>query len=278
MSPSPRLRLSALLTSACLSLCLAGCSTDPTLGQGGGNPASGSAGGSTSQGANSQLEHCDASLGTLAIEEDQAAPWYAYLTQYQLPSTVPLLRLIVQQSNCLVIVDRGRAFGNMMGERALQQSGELRGGSKFGKGQMVAADYSMSPSVNFSQQGGQGISGVLGFVPVVGGVLGAVAGAAKSNSASTTLLLVDNRSGVQLAAAQGSAKNWDFAGFGGAAGFFGAGGAGGAVGAYSTTPEGKIITAAFIDSYNQMVRSLRNYTAQEVRGGLGKGGNLKVGQ
>lgn len=269
-------QLPALLMSMCVSL--AGCSTDPTLANGGGNPASGSAGGASAQGANSQLEHCDATLGTVAIEEDQAAPWYAYLTQYQLPSTVPLLRLIVQQSNCLVIVDRGRSFGTMMGERSLEQSGELRGGSKFHKGQMVAADYSMSPSVNFSQQGGQGVGGLLGFVPVVGGVLGAVAGAAKSNSASTTLLLVDNRSGVQLAAAQGSAKNWDFAGLGGIAGFGGGVAGAGGIGAYSSTPEGKIITAAFIDSYNGMVRSLRSYTAQEVRGGLGKGGNLKVGK
>lgn len=261
----------ALTMSLCLSL--AGCSTDPSLANGGGNPASGSAGGGTATGANSQLEHCDASLGTVSIDEDQQAPWYAYLTQYQLPSTVPLLRLIVQQSNCLVIVDRGRGLSNAMGERALEQSGELRSGSKFHKGQLVSADYSMAPSVNFSQQGGQGVGAALGFIPGVGGILGAVAAGAKSNSASTTLLLIDNRSGVQLAAAQGSAKNWDFGGFGGAFGYT----AGGAIGGYSTTPEGKIITAAFIDSYNGMVRSLRSYTAQSVRGGLGKGGSLKVG-
>jgi hypothetical protein len=76
-------------------LALAGCSTDPTLGNGGGNVASGSAAGSSTTNANAQLEHCNAPLGTVEIDEDESAPWYAYLSQYQLPSTVPLLRLIV---------------------------------------------------------------------------------------------------------------------------------------------------------------------------------------
>lgn len=51
--------------------------------------------------------------------------------------------------------------------------------------------------------------------------------------------------------------------------------AGGASG-FSNTPEGKIIVAAFADSYNQMVKALRNYKAQTVRGGLGTGGRLGV--
>jgi hypothetical protein len=37
-----------------------------------------------------------------------------------------------------------------------------------------------------------------------------------------------------------------------------------------------VITAAFADSFNQMVRSLRNYKAQTVKGGLGTGGRLGV--
>ena len=56
--------------------------------------------------------------------------------------------------------------------------------------------------------------------------------------------------------------------------FGGAGG--GAGGAYTSTPQGKVIFAAFTDSYNKMVRALRNYKAQTVRGGLGTGGRLGV--
>ena len=52
---------------------------------------------------------------------------------------------------------------------------------------------------------------------------------------------------------------------------FGAGG-------FTKTPEGKVITAAFADSYNQMVKALRNHKAQTVKGGLGKGGKFKVGE
>ncbi|MFI0377846.1 MAG: curli assembly protein CsgG, partial [Candidatus Thiodiazotropha sp.] len=69
------------------------------------------------------------------------------------------------------------------------------------------------------------------------------------------------------------AKNFDYNLFGV---LFGGGAFGGA-GAFTNTPEGKVITAAFADSFNQMVKALRNYKAQTVKGGLGKGGRLKVG-
>ncbi len=75
----------------------------------------------------------------------------------------------------------------------------------------------------------------------------------------------------QMVTAEGSAKNWDY---GVVAGFFG--GAGAAGRGYSDTPQGKVLTAAFLDSYNQMVKAVRNYQAQNVEGGLGNGGALKV--
>lgn len=251
---------------------MVGCGgTGPKLGEGG-TVATGGAGGATASNANSQLEKCSQSLGTLAVVEDQTAPWYMHLSEYKLGSTVPVLRMLIQQSNCFVVVERGRAMNNMMQERTLQQSGEMRSGSSFQKGQMVAADYTMSPTINFSQKGTGGIGGALGGFGFLGSVAGSIAGGLKSNEASTTLLMIDNRSGVQLAAAEGSAKNFDFNLFGGV---FGGGVAGGA-GGYSNTPEGKILIAAFMDSYNQLVIATRNYKAQEVKGGLGTGGVLGV--
>jgi len=90
-------------------------------------------------------------MGTVALVEDQNAHWYHYLSHdLRLGSTTPVLKLLVQQSNCFVVVERGRAMNNMMQERSLEDSGELRKGSKFHKGQMVSADYSLSPSVTFS--------------------------------------------------------------------------------------------------------------------------------
>lgn len=269
-------RLSATLFSVTFAamLGLSGCdATMPTMGGSSGNTVTGAAGGETSEGANSQLEHCSETLGTLGVVEDQSAPWWStYYRHYpNLGSTVPVLRMMIQQSNCFVVVERGRAMNNMMQERALMQSGEMRQGSNFGKGQMVAADYTMNPSIQFSEKGTGGIGGVVGGL--FGSVAGAVAGGMKSNEAATTLLLIDNRSGVQISSAVGNAKNFDFNLFGG---MFG-GGVGGGAGAFTNTPEGKVLTAAFADSYNQMVKALRNYRAQTVKGGLGKGGQLKVG-
>ena len=243
--------------------------------------ATGAAGGATAQSANAQLERCDKPLGTLAVIEDTNAPWYGYLTrQLQLPATTPVLRLLVQQSNCFVVVDRGRAMQQMQGERALAASGELREGSQFHRGQMVAADYAMTPSITFSSNDTGGVGGGLGAVGrsfgAVGVLAGAVAGGLKFREASTLLSLTDNRSGVQVGAAEGSSSKADF---NLAAGLFGAGAGGalgGAAGGYTKTPEGKVIVAAFTDSYNQLVRAVKNYTPQTIETGLGTGGNLRV--
>jgi hypothetical protein len=252
-------------------LACAGVASAQEVGGGSKGAVTGAAGGATSDNANSTLERCDQALGTIGVVEDQSAGWYRTLQSYKLGSTVPVLRMMIQQSNCFVVVERGAAMQNMQMERQLQQSGEMRQGSNFGGGQMVAADYTMSPSIQFSQNTG-GIGGALGGLSRSLGVLGAIAGGIKTNEASTTLLMIDNRSGVQLAAAEGTAKNTDFALFGSAYGWAAAGGAGG----YSSTPEGKIIIAAFADSYNQLVKVVRNYRAQTVKGGLGTGGALGV--
>jgi hypothetical protein len=233
--------------------------------------ATGSAGGSQSQNANAKLVHCDATLGTIAVVEDTSAAWYGVLThQYQLGPTTPVLKLLIQQSNCFVVVERGRAMNNMMQERALSQSGEMRANSNFGKGQMVAADYSLSPSITFSNQRAGGAGAAVGGL--FGSVGALVGGSMSSKEASTLLTLVDNRSGVQLSAAEGSAKNWDFGAIGGMLGS----GLGAAGGGYSNTAEGKVIVAAFMDSYNGIVKAAQNYQAQTVKGGLGTGGNLAV--
>jgi hypothetical protein len=270
-SGHPALPLSLCAGIATGLLVCAGLASAQEVGGGSKGAVTGAAGGATSDGANSSLERCDQALGTIGVVEDQNAGWYRTLQSYKLGSTVPVLRMMIQQSNCFVVVERGAAMQNMQMERQLQRSGEMRDGSNMGAGQMVAADYTMSPSIQFSQNTG-GIGGALGGLSRSLGALGALAGGIKTNEAATTLIMIDNRSGVQLAAAEGTAKNTDFALFGSAYGWAGAGAAGG----YSSTPEGKIIIAAFADSYNQLVKVVRNYRAQTVKGGLGTGGALGV--
>jgi hypothetical protein len=259
------------LAAAVFAMSLGACSQMQLAG-GGQSPDSTAVAGSNAPTADA-MHHCAAPLGTLAIEEDTTSPWYSLLTgQYQLGSTVPVLKMLVQQSNCFVIVDRGHALNQALQERALGDAGELRASNKIKRGKMVGADYTMTPSITFSNQNAGSIAGVLAVIPVVGGFAATAAGQINTKSASTTLTLVDNRSTVQIAAATGSARNMDI----GAIGGFMSSHTGGTVGGYSDTPEGKVIVAAFTDSLNNLVDSVKQYKAQHVKGGLGNGGQLQV--
>lgn len=220
----------------------------------GGSMATGGAGPNGAINANSQLERCDAPKGTLAVVEPQSQV-LGNLQRYGLGSPTSVLRMLVQQSNCFQVVERGVAMGNMMQERALARSGELQGGSNIGKGQMAAADFIVNPSVVFSENNAGGVGGALGGLlgGRAGALAGGIAGGVKFKQAQTSMLLVDARSGIQVAAAEGSAEKADFA-LGGA--LFGGGGAA-AAGGYSNTNEGKMIAASFVDNWNNIVRSIR---------------------
>ena len=268
------LRMAALVTS----LALAGCANlgGGTISTGTAHTAAtGAAGGATSVNANQALERCDAPLGTIAVDDGRGKEWYASFGAATKITTIePLIRLAVQQSNCFVIT----SVGNNRTESKLssitdkqRNSGEFRAGSKQQKGQRVAADYYMEPSIIIDNDAtGQMVAGVGGLLGSVGALVG---GAMQGKASVVTLTMFDIRSGVQLSISEGNATATNF---GAAMGAFGGGAAGG-LGGFSRTPEGKATVAAFMDAYNNMVISLRNYKAQEVKGGLGRGGQLKVG-
>lgn len=275
---STTLRWAALATS----LALAGCVT-PGGGivSTGGSPTAttGSAGGSTSVNANSGLERCDSPLGTLAVDDGRGKEWYAsFGAATQVTTIEPLIRLAVQQSNCFVIT----SIGNNRTESKIsaitdkqRNSGEFRAGSKQQKGQRVAADYYLEPAVIIDNESTGQLAGTLGGL--LGGRnrnLAVLAGGLESKASVVTMTLLDIRSGVQIAISEGNATATNY---GAALGAFGPS-AGGTLGGFSRTPAGKATVAAFTDAYNNMVISLRNYKAQEVKGGLGRGGQLKVGQ
>jgi hypothetical protein len=261
-----------------LSLGLAGCVTPGGLVSTGTSPtaATGAAAGGTSAGANPNLERCDAPLGTLAVDDGRGKEWFASFGRAtQITSIEPLLRLAVQQSNCFVIT----SIGNNRTEDRLssitdkqRNSGEFRAGSQQQKGQRVAADYFLEPSIIIDNAATGQVAGALGGF--LGGGFAALAGGLQTKSSVVTLTMFDIRSSVQIAISEGNSTSTNF---GAALGAFGGGGAAG-LGGFSRTPEGKATVAAFVDAYNSMVISLRNYKAQEVKGGLGRGGTLKVGQ
>ena len=219
----------------------------------GGSEVQGSAGPGGSQGDNGQ-EKCDKPMGAMAIVEPQDYVQQS-LSRYGLQSPTGLIRMMVQQSNCFLVVERGIGMQNMMQERALQESGELRAKSNMGGGQMVSADFVLTPQVVFSENNAGGLGGAVGglFGGDKGRVLGAVAGGVKFKEAQTSMLVADARSGLQVAAAEGSAKKADLR-LGAA--LFGSSAAGG-LGGYQNTNEGKVLAASLMDNYNNIVRSVR---------------------
>ncbi len=100
--------------------------TDMKKGEGG-SAVQGSAGPSGASDAASDLERCDKPMGTVAVVEPQAHV-LAGLARYKLGSPTGLIRLMIRQSNCFLVVERGVGMQNFMQERALAASGELRQG------------------------------------------------------------------------------------------------------------------------------------------------------
>jgi Curli production assembly/transport component CsgG len=247
--------------------------TQPKQGKGG-SVVQGSAGTNGSSG-DSGLEHCDKPMGAMAVVEPQNEVLVA-LSRYKLSSPVGLIRMMIQQSNCFLVVERGAGMQNLMQERALADSGQARAGANMGGGQMVAADFVMTPSVVFAENNAGGVGGAVGGL--FGGKIGAVAGGLKFKEAQTSMLVADSRSGIQVAAAEGSTKKADLR----LGGLLFGGGGGAAAGGYGNTNEGKIIAAAFMDNYNGIVNAVRGDASLQRNVGTLKqeaaaGGTTKAG-
>lgn len=202
------------------------------------------------------IEKCDRILGTLAVAEPQSH-MIASLNQHKLGSPSTMLRMIAQESACFTVVERGAAMQNIQQERSLASGGMLQQDANMGGGQLQAADFVMTPSVQFSADtGGVGgaIGGLFGRMGGVLGTLGGLAGGVSFKEAETTLLVADVRSGIQVASAEGKASKMNFSLGGWGWGGFGWASAGG----YSKTPEGKLIAASLLDNYNRIVQTIRN--------------------
>lgn len=194
------------------------------------------------------LERCDKPIATLAVVEPENLV-AAALLRFNLPSPTSLIRMMIQQSGCFLVVERGVAMSNLLQERALAKSGELQQQSNVGGGQLRAADFILTPNVIFSEGNAGGIFG--GIASGLGGLWGSVAAAGlKFKEAQTSMLVADTRSGLQVAAAEGKARKSNF-GLGAIAGSAG-------LGAYTNTNEGKVIAASFVNNYNRIVLLMRD--------------------
>lgn len=196
-----------------------------------------------------EVEQCQRKLGVMAVIEPPQG--WNHLSSYGLGSPASLLRLMIQKSGCFDVVERGQAMQTLQQERALAGSGEMRQDSNIGKGQMQAADFVMTPDVQVRANDTGGLGGMLAGKL---GIVGSLVGGMKFKEASTSLLVADVRSSIQVAAAEGKASKTDFNL--GALGWAGDAVAG--ANGYTKTPEGKMIAASFLDNYNNIVRQVRD--------------------
>ena len=265
----------------------------------------GAAGGSTAVGADSKLQTCAAPVGTVRLQDgmasadtrsNQASGANENLVAVQsiLASLSSLggshssaspasgggvsldsLRLLIQQSNCFAIVDRGASEAGADDEKRRTRSpnNEVRDGANMGPGQEVAADYVLRSSVvSMETSSSRGLS----FGGLMPKFLGGGSAGQSVSEAKVQLILSDVRSKLQVAVAQGegSGSNTRMA-----ANILGAAGKGiGGLGLSndSNTSSTTILLQAFADAYNKMVPALQNYKTQSVKGGLGNGGTLGV--
>jgi curli biogenesis system outer membrane secretion channel CsgG len=251
---------SAWLVAAALAL--AACGEKKTeLGEGG-SVVSGSAGPEGARNAARELVRCDAPVATLALAENPNG--YMMGSGYQLPaSPVPLVKLLAQQSGCFRVVDRSAGLRGTVQEQDLRESGVLRKESTVRKGRGYEAQYTLTPSVTFSEQdAGRGLGGILAMIPGLRDVAGLIglAEQVKFKEAQTALLLSDNETTEQVAAATGAARTTDLGVGGLVLGRLG----GGAGAGWSNTNEGKVIAAAFLDAHNQLVAQVRALQAKEL--------------
>ena len=257
-----KLRYVAFVVALTAALGLTACGEKKTeLGEGG-SVVKGSAGPEGAQNAARELVRCDAPVATLALAENPNG--YVMSSTYQLPaSPVPLIKLLAQQSGCFRVVDRNAGLRGTIQEQELKDAGVLRQKSTVAKGKGYEAQYTLTPSLTFSEQdAGRGLAGVVAMIPVLRDIAG-LAGLVeqvKFKEAQTALLLSDNETTEQVAAATGSARTTDL-GVGGLV--FGKLG-GGAGAGWSNTNEGKVIAAAFLDAHNQLVVQVRALQAKEL--------------
>lgn len=293
---TPRTVKPMLALGSCAILLACGSTPPPAV-----PAATGAAGGGTSVGGDAALQTCPKTVGTVRLQDGDAP------TQTTGSATsgstleslrgllrdvdgmqqrkdsknagvgIDSLRLLIQQSNCLAVVERGLGEEAATDEklRARSTNNEVRDGAQMGQGQEVAADFVLRSKV-LAVNANESSSGLSmgGFSPLK--ALGGLVGKKSSSSADVQLVLFDVRTKVQLAVAQGhgSGENTAMASnvLGRSGGMLG----GMNVGTQSNTSSAKVMLQAYADAYNKLVPAIANYKTQSVDGGLGAGSTMRV--
>ncbi|WP_254574405.1 CsgG/HfaB family protein [Stenotrophomonas acidaminiphila] len=209
---------------------------------------------------------CPESAGSLRIVEpdDGMGAW----ASYGLPAPTRMLRVLVNDSRCFAVLDRGVGFAAAQAERALAQAGHLQDDQNIGAGQMLGADFvlipdivSQNPNAGGSNVGVQAASGqkrglMAGMLNVA--TLG-ISGRMSSNrqTAQVVLTLVDVRTSEQLVSVTGEAKITDRAWSAMVNASNVQGSAGVRLGSWENTEIGKVIQEAYEEAFEQMVADIQ---------------------
>ena len=115
-------------------------------------------------------------------------------------------RLLAQQSGCFRIVDRSAGLKATIQEQELKKDGVTSDVVKVRKGQGYSAQYTITPSLTFiARDAGREVGGVVAHIPILNRFVG-MADSVKLKEAQVALLLTDNETTEQIAAAIGSVR------------------------------------------------------------------------
>lgn len=207
-----------------------------------------------------EIPRCDRSLGTVALVEERSAAsptdgmpaGMAALIRMaeaqnggsQRVDPLPLLKLLVAQSGCFQIVDRGEGFDALQRERQLAAGGSVAGANN--QATLKAADYLLQAKVLYSDNDSGGNGGGLGSM-----FPGGLGFKQKVKASQTMLTLVEVKTGIQQAVATGSARKKDLSILGG--GLLTNSGIGALGGSYTSTDMGKITSLAMLDALKKLM-------------------------
>ena len=207
-----------------------------------------------------EVPRCDRSLGTVALVEERSAAsptdgipaGMAALIRMaeaqnggsQRVDPLPLLKLLVAQSGCFQIVDRGEGFDALQRERQLAAGGAVAGANN--QATLKAADYLLQAKVLYSDNDSGGSGGGLGSM-----FPGGLGFKQKVKASQTMLTLVEVKTGIQQAVATGSARKKDLSILVG--GLLTNSGIGALGGSYTSTDMGKITSLAMLDALKKLM-------------------------
>ena len=215
-----------------------------------------------------EVPRCARSLGTIALVEERSAAsptdglpaGMAALVRMaeaqnggsQRVDPLPLLKLLVAQSGCFQIVDRGEGFDALQRERQLAAGGSVAGANN--QATLRAADYLLQAKVLYSDNDSGGSGGGLGSM-----FPGGLGFKQKVKASQTMLTLVEVKTGIQQAVATGSARKKDLSILGG--GILTNAGVGALGGNYTSTDMGKITSLAMLDALRKLMTQAQSRLA-----------------